>query len=79
MNQEKLGLLDNPGVQDYAECGCSTARFRFLVGHPAFGNTFEVRYWLATQPEHGHNMDKVRIYRLAGETADGKEIWVKVS
>ena len=71
--------LDNPGTQFYAECGCSAAKFRFTVGPPAFGNTFEVRYWLATQPECGHNHNKVRVYALISKTADDEEVWVKVS
>ena len=71
--------LNNPGTQYYAECGCSAAKFRFQVGAPGFGRTFEVRYWLATQPECGHNMEKVRVYLLTGETATGGEIWTKVS
>jgi len=52
-------ILDNPGSQKYAPCGCSENVFQFKQG--LYGKTYEVRYWLATSPEHNHRMDKPRI------------------
>jgi len=59
--------INNPGAPHYASCGCSEKRFRFFSGNHEFVETqWEVRYWVATDPSHNHNMKHIRIYMVTG-------------
>ena len=59
-----MRIIQEP-EQHYAECGCSEESFRFSP--VCSQRIFEIRYWLAIQPEHNHRMDKVRVYLVKEE------------
>lgn len=67
METKNLETMNNPGMQEYAPCGCSQNVFRFKAGGIC-GRIFEVRYWLATDPKHNHRHDKLRSYVVREES-----------